>query len=289
MTGEIWYSEKHENKAGITLKVTKTLYSGESEFQKIDVLETEAYGKMLLLDGLVMTTEQDEFFYHEMISHVPMISHPNPEKALVIGGGDGGTVREILKHPSIKEVVLCEVDGMVIDVSRKYFPSIAGMVDDPKVKITVQDGIKYIKEQNKNFDVILIDSTDPLGPGVGLFTEEFYTNVKTALRENGIMVAQTESPIACQKDFKLINNLLKKVFRVVKPYFAPVPTYPGAYWSWTFCSENIIPSIKGDKILINQIEKTAKYYNTEIHNSAFAVPNFVKKLISQENFIENIL
>lgn len=279
MTTDIWYTEKHENKAGITLKVNGILYSGQSEFQKVDVIDTEAYGKMLLLDGLVMTSERDEFFYHEMITHIPMLAHANPENVLVIGGGDGGTVREVLKYPTVKEVVLCEIDQKVIDVSREFLPSIAGKLDDPRVTINVEDAVAYIARQKAKFDVVLVDSTDPLGPGVGLFTEEFYTNVKNSLREGGIVVPQTESPLACQKDFKLINCLLNKVFPVVIPYFAPVPTYPGAYWSWTFCSNGVKPELVNEK-LATELEKTTKYYNKDIHKAVFAVPNYVREILS---------
>ncbi len=278
MATDIWYTEKHENKVGITLKVKDVLYNGESEFQKIDLINTEAFGRMLLLDGLVMTSEKDEFFYHEMITHIPMLSHHNPQSVLVIGGGDGGTVREVLRYQSVKEVVLCEIDKKVIDVSREYLPSIACGLDDPRVQIHIEDAVKYIQGQKNRFDVILIDSTDPLGPGVGLFTEDFYNNVKSALKDGGIVVPQTESPLACQKDFKLINQLLNKVFPVVVPYFAPVPTYPGAYWSWTFCSKEVKPELVNEEFAV-ELEKSTKYYNRDIHRAVFAVPNYVKELL----------
>ncbi len=280
MVLDVWFTEKHEDKQGISLKVSGILYSGQSKFQKIDVIETEAYGRVLLLDGLVMTTEKDEFFYHEMISHIPLLAHPNPERVLIIGGGDGGTIRETLKHPSVKKIELCEIDGDVIDVSKQYLPSIACKMDDPKVETHIKDAVEYIKDKKNCFDAVLIDSTDPLGPGVGLFTEEFYTNVQDSLRENGVMAAQTESPIACRKEFKLINKLLNGVFSVVKPYFAPVPTYPGSYWSWTFCSKVTQPEIYDENTAI-EVEKSTKYYNREIHRAVFAVPNYVKNLITR--------
>jgi len=275
---DVWFTEKHEDKQGISLKVKEILYNGESEFQKIDIIDTEAYGRVLLLDGLVMTTEKDEFFYHEMISHVPLLAHPCPEKVLIIGGGDGGTIREVLKHPSVKEVTLCEIDKAVIDVSREYLPSIACCIDDSRVKIHIEDAVEHIKRKKNSFDAVLIDSTDPLGPGVGLFTEEFYANVRESLRGNGVMAAQTESPVTCQKEFKLINSLLNKVFSVVKPYFAPVPTYPGGNWSWTFCSKGLQPEINNESLAI-EIEKTSKYYNREIYKAVFAVPNYVKNMM----------
>ncbi len=279
MGPDIWFTEKHENKVGFTVKVKNVLYSGQSEYQKIDIIDTDSYGRILLLDDLVMTTEKDEFFYHEMISHIPLLAHGNPEKVLVIGGGDGGTIREVLKHPCVKEIVLCEIDKAVIDVSREYLPSIACCFDNPKVQIVIEDAVKYIENHKNCFDAVLIDSTDPLGPGVGLFTEDFYTNVKNSLRPGGVMSAQTESPIACQKEFKLINSLLNKVFPVVKPYFAPVPTYPGGYWSWTFCSNDVKPTIKNERTAA-ELEKTSKFYNKELYNAVFAIPNYVKELIA---------
>jgi spermidine synthase len=149
---DIWYTEKQKEGFGITIKVKSTLYHNVSEFQTVDIIDTEAFGRMLLLDGLVMTSEKDEFIYHEMISHIPMLNHSNPEQVLVIGGGDGGTIREVLRHPSVKRAVLCEIDGMVIDVSKKYLPSIAGKLDDPKVEIQIRDGIAYISEQKNSLE-----------------------------------------------------------------------------------------------------------------------------------------
>jgi spermidine synthase len=277
----IWYTETYNDNLGLTFKIKGTLHCEQSEFQKVEVIETEAYGKMLLLDGLVMTTEKDEFFYHEMISHIPMLSHANPERVLVVGGGDGGTVREVLKHPSVKEIVLCEIDGAVIEVSKKYLPSIAGKLDDSRVTINVEDAIEYMKRQSKNFDVILIDSTDPMGPGEGLFTEEFYTNVKNALKDGGVMAAQSESPILNQKELGLVSTLLKKVFPIVKTYIAPVPTYPGSFWSWTFCSETVNPLEIKNETNAEVIEKQAKFYNRDIHKSVFALPNFVRNIVKQ--------
>lgn len=276
MALDVWFTEKFEEKQGLSIKVREILYSKQSKFQKIDVIDTYAYGKVLLIDGLVMTTEKDEFYYHEMITHIPLLANANPERVLVIGGGDGGTIREVLKHPSVKEVVLCEIDEMVIDVSKEYLPSIACSFDDPRVKVNIQDAVEYIKGQKNRFDAVLIDSTDPLGPGVGLFTEDFYTNVKNSLREGGVMSAQTESPVISQKEFMLINSILNKVFPVVKPYFAPVPTYPGGTWSWTFCSMGVQPEINNEKTSA-ELEKVSRFYNRDIHKAVFALPNYLKK------------
>ena len=175
---ELWYTEVDKNGFGKSFKVVQTLYKGQSEFQSIDILETSGFGRLLLLDGLVMTTEKDEFVYHEMISHIPLLAHPNPKQVLVIGGGDGGTIREVLKHPSVERAVLCEIDGMVIEASKQWLPTIACALDDPKVEIQVADGAAYVAKHKNTFDVILIDSTDPIGPGARLFNKEFYLSQK---------------------------------------------------------------------------------------------------------------
>ena len=279
---DLKYTELNELGFGVTMETQNVLYSAKTEYQTIDILETQGLGKVLLLDGLVMTTERDEFFYHEMISHIPMNSHPNPERVLVIGGGDGGTVREVLKHDTVKEVVLCEIDGMVIDACKKYLPSIAGMLDDERVNIQVRDGIEYISQQEDAFDIILIDSTDPMGPGEGLFTEEFYSNVNKALKEGGIMSAQSESPFVNQRQMKMMYPLLRKAFPKVNTFLGPIPTYPGGYWSWAFCSNTVEPLSFIAEDRVQKIAKQAKLYNLDIHKAAFALPNFVKKLVGQD-------
>ena len=198
-----YYHEITPNGFGIAIKAGKILFSKQSDFQKVEVFETDStLGRVLTLDDLMMTTEGDEYHYHEMIVHIPMMQHKNPETVLVIGGGDGGTVREVLKHKTVKKVVLCEIDGMVIDACKEFLPTISCGLDDPKVEIKVEDAIEFIKDKKNEYDIVLIDSTDPMGPGEGLFTDEFYTNVKNSLKEGGIMVAQSESPFANKKEIK---------------------------------------------------------------------------------------
>lgn len=266
---------------GVAIERGKTLFKDKSEFQDVEIFESRALGNVLTLDGLMMTTEKDEFFYHEMISHIPMIAHKNPEHVLVIGGGDGGTVREVLKHKSVKSVVMCEIDGMVIEASKKFLPTIACKLDDPKVTVYVEDAIEFIKDKKNCYDVVLIDSTDPMGPGEGLFTEEFYTNVKNSLKEGGIVVPQSESPFANVNEMGKMYKLLRKVFKNVAPYCGPIPTYPGGYWSWAFCSVDVeIPHChkKVDNERADEISKQCKLYNARMQTSVFDVPNFVKDI-----------
>lgn len=265
---------------GIAIKIKEVLFSQQSAFQKVEILDSDStLGKILTLDDLMMTTEGDEQFYHEMISHIPMMNHKSPKSVLVIGGGDGGTVREVLKHDTVERVVLCEIDGMVIDACKKYLPTIAGKLDDPKVEVLVEDAIEYIKDKENEFDIVLIDSTDPMGPGEGLFTEEFYTNVKKSLKKGGIVAAQSESPVVNKEEIKKMYNLLKKVFPITSTFTSPIPTYPGGYWAWAFCSENTKPLSYIDERRCTNITKACKIYNKEYHLARFALPNFLKDLL----------
>ncbi len=265
---------------GIAIKKKEVLFSGQSEFQKVEIFESDSsLGRVLTLDDLMMTTEGDEFHYHEMIAHIPMMHHKNPETVLVIGGGDGGTVREVLKHSSVKKVVLCEIDGMVIDSCKEFLPTIACELDNPKCEILVEDAIEYIKDKENMFDIVLIDSTDPMGPGEGLFTEEFYTNVKRSLKKGGIVAAQSESPVVNKNEIKKMYTLLKKVFPICSTYTSNIPTYPGGYWAWAFCSEEVEPLSYFAEERANEIVKTCKIYNKDYHYARFALPNYLKELL----------
>ncbi len=266
---------------GIAIEKDKDLFSDKSDFQEVDVFHSRAFGNVLTLDGLMMVTERDEFFYHEMIAHIPMLTHENPENILVIGGGDGGTVRELLKHPSVKHIDMVEIDKMVIDASKEFFPTVALELNNPKVDVRVEDAIDFIKDKENIYDVVLIDSTDPIGPGEGLFNEGFYNNVKRALKKGGIVVPQTEGPFAQSENMKKTYALLRKVFKNVAPYAGPMPTYPGGYWSWGFCSNDVeipLDYTKIDEKRAQEISKTCKIYNRKLHSAVFCVPNFVSEL-----------
>lgn len=266
---------------GIAIEKDKDLFSDKSDFQQVDVFSSRAFGNVLTLDGLMMVTERDEFFYHEMIVHIPMLTHNNPENILVIGGGDGGTVRELLKHKSVKHIDMVEIDSMVIEASKKFFPTVSNELNNPKVSVLVKDAIDFIKDKENMYDVVLIDSTDPIGPGEGLFNEGFYNNVKRALKKGGIVVPQTEGPFGQSENMRKTYKLLRKVFKNVAPYTGPMPTYPGGYWSWGFCSDDVeipLDSNKIDKTRADEIQKTCKIYNRELHSAVFMVPNFVKEL-----------
>ncbi|KEO83436.1 polyamine aminopropyltransferase [Tumebacillus flagellatus] len=274
---ELWYTEKQTENYGITAKIEKTLHTEQSEFQRIDLIETNQWGKMLVLDGMVMTTDKDEFVYHEMITHLAMNTHPNPKRVLVVGGGDGGAIREILKYPSIETAVLAEIDGRVIEVSKEYLPEIAGKLEDPRVDVQVVDGIKYIHDNKNSFDVILVDSTEPVGPAVGLFARDFYQGIYEALKEDGIMVAQSESPWFNSELITRVFKDIASIYPVTRYYTASIPTYPSGLWSWTMGSKKYDP-LEVDEAKLIEPENT-KYYHKGMHKTVFTLPKFVGELL----------
>jgi spermidine synthase len=279
---DMWYTEKHSENVGITMKVSKTLFSGKSEFQQLDIVETLEYGRMMLLDGLVMVTERDEFVYHDMIVHPALFTHPDPKQVLVIGGGDGGSIREIMKHPGVERAVLCEIDGLVIDKSVELLPAMASEIDgsNPRVTLHVDDGIAYIREHQDTFDVILVDSTDPIGPAEGLFEEDFYRMVFAALKQDGVMVAQSESPFYHADIQKKMYRNLRAVFPIVEMYQAFIPTYPSGLWSFAFASKHYHPVRDFDRQRAAGRGFATRYYNEDLHLGAFMLPTFARENIA---------
>lgn len=272
---DLWFTERQSADMSLGLRVTETIHSEETDFQGLDVVETAQYGRMLVLDGCVMTTDKDEFVYHEMLAHVGLHTHPNPKKVLVVGGGDGGVIREIIRHPSVEKAVLAEIDGRVIDISKEYFPAISKGLSDPRVDVQVADGIRHVQEHPGEYDVIYIDSTDPIGPAVGLFARDFYQAVYNALKPDGLFVAQTESPFANADLIRNVHQDVRSIFPHTHLYLAFVPTYPTGMWSFTMGSKRYNPL----EPVACRVEDT-KYYTTEVHKAAFALPPFVAKLVS---------
>ncbi len=273
----IWFTEHWTEGVGLTVKASEVKRI-KSKYQEILVLDTPEFGKMLILDGLVQTTERDEFIYHEMLAHPGMVMHPNPERILIIGGGDGGTVREVLKHRSVKEVHLCEIDEEVILVSEKYFPTISEKLRDPKVKIFIEDGNSFIEEKKDFYDLIIMDSSDPVGTSQVLFKKEFYEKVKNSLRKNGIMVAQTESPILQEEYFSKAFSEIRKVFRNVGVYLAYIPTYPSGMWSFTIASDFVdIKDTSQNTARLKELK--TKYFCDSIYACLFSLPKFIQEII----------
>lgn len=275
----MWLTELHEGGAGLTLKIKQVLYSEHSDFQRVDVVDTEVYGKALVLYGSIMMTERDHFIYSEMIAHVPLLAHPNPKNALVIGGGDGGTLTQMVKHPSLERADMVEIDPKVVEVCREYFPELAAGYNDPRATAVFEDGAKYVAETDIKYDVIMADTSDPVGPAEVLFQREFYQNIHDCLSDDGIFVAQSESPFYHLDSVPQIYRNLRAVFPFVRMYTATVPTYPSGIWSFAFCSKQHNPFEHFDSARAAAIPGL-RYYNADIHSAAFALPNYMKELIA---------
>lgn len=273
---EFWFTEMQTKNLAISCRTKEIIHSEKTPFQKLAVIDTLEFGRMLVLDNVIQTTINDEFVYHEMIAHVPLNTHVNPLRALVIGGGDGGTVREIVKHPSIEKVVLCEIDEEVITTAKKHLPEISAALGHPKVEIAVEDGIKHVKEKKGIYDVIIIDSTDPVGPAEGLFSAAFYRDIAVALKEDGLFAAQTESPFFNKDLIRRIFKDVSGIFPVARLFLANVPTYPGGLWSFTIGSKKYDP-LNIDPAGIKDFG--TRYYSPGVHRAAFTLPPFVAELL----------
>lgn len=278
---ELWFTEKHTPNVNFSIKVDRQLYCSKSEFQRIDIFESKEFGRFLTLDGYMMLTEKDEFIYHEMITHVPMCVNPDAKRVLVIGGGDGGTVRELLRYPTIESVDLVEIDALVVEACREYLPQTAGCLGDSRIHIYYEDGLKFIRHCENEYDLIIVDSTDPFGPGEGLFTREFYGNCYKALRETGIMVNQHESPFY-QEDAYAMQRAHKRIvesFPISRVYQAHIPTYPSGHWLFGFASKKHHPVRGVDWARWNSLGLKTRYYNTQLHAGSFALPNYVEEMM----------
>lgn len=276
-----WFTEAFEQRTAFSVRYSRKLYEKVSSFQKIEIFETETMGRVLILDGCFMVTQKDSFVYHEMLVHPAMLTLDKVAKVLVIGGGDGGAVTEVVKYPQVQSVVLCEIDPMVVDASKEFFPDISQGLKDPRVSVVNEDGAAFVRKFANEFDLILVDSTDPVGPGQVLFETGFYQSVRISLRQGGAAVFQTESPFFMADVFRSAVGNLRGVFCPPNaiPYLAAIPSYPSGLWSFTFCRNHGCPSpleiCWPSKLLAPNLE----YYNPEIHSSCFALPGFVKRLL----------
>lgn len=282
---DIWFTERGNDIALSLRHKGDRLFNGQSPFQKVEIYDTMAYGRMLTLDGMVMTSERDEYVYHEMITHIPMQVLKDAKRALVIGGGDGGAVRELLRYPQLEEVVMVEIDGMVIDASKEFLPEIAAEFDNPRLSLHVADGIQYVKDSaDGSFDLVIVDSTDPVGPAEGLFSPEFYGNVHRILSAQGVMITQSESPRFNAKVFQEIFACYREIFGQDKVhcYFAAIPTYPTGTWSFSFSSKGELHPLEGfDAVAAEAFSEQhgLQYYNADIHRAAFALPGYVRNML----------
>ena len=278
---ELWYTEEHSEDVRFSIRVDKQLYSAKSTFQRIDVFESEEFGRFLTLDGLMMLTEKDEFIYHDMIVHVPMASNPGIKKVLVIGAGDGGTVRELTRYPSIEKIDMVEIDKMVVDACLEFMPQTSLKLSDPRVTIYYEDGLKFVRDKVDMYDLIIVDSTDPFGPGEGLFTKEFYGSCYKALTGEGILVNQHECPYyeSYAMSMKRAHKRIREFFPITRVYQAHIPTYPSGHWLFGFASKKKDPIKDLDESAWNKLGLKTKYYNTDLHKGCFALPTYVKELL----------
>ncbi len=275
----MWFEEVHDNFFKQALKVEEKLFSTKSQYQEIEVYKSEQFGNILVIDGNGMLCDKDQFIYHEMIAHVPICTHKEPKKVLVIGGGDGGSAKEVLRHSEIK-VDMVEIDKEVVEVSKKFFPDI-GDWDNPRLNLIIGDGIEFVKEcEDKTYDIVLVDSTDPKGPAEGLFNKEFYKNVYRILKDDGIVVAQGESWWIDFPLHKKIMEVIGSFFKIVMPYRFEMYVYPGCNWNFILGSKHYHPT--ADIILQRaDLIDGLRYYNSDLHKASFILPNYVKKSLGK--------
>ncbi|MBE8215532.1 MAG: polyamine aminopropyltransferase [Endozoicomonadaceae bacterium] len=281
MASNVWIEEVFQDIVGARFKVNKILFSGTSAYQTVDIVETVGHGRALLNDGCMMLTERDEYVYHEMIAHPPLFVHPNPKNVLIIGGGDGGTAREVIKHPSVERCVVVEIDNMVVQACQEYLPKTAQAFSDPKVQLHIADGVEFINQTTDQFDVILIDSTDPIGPSKPLFGLDFYRAVFQRLTPDGIVVSQGESPWYCQEVQIHLLSILKELFQYTSIYNFNNLSYPGGLWSFTFASPRRHPWQHFDHTRYESLALNLQYYNDNIHHAAFALPTFMNRSLNK--------
>jgi len=275
---DIWFTEYQTRHLRLGLSITKVLANIQTPFQHLLVVETDQYGKLMALDGAIQVTERDEFTYHEMLAHVVLTAHPNPRRVLIVGGGDGGSAREAVKHPTVEEVVLVDIDQEVIKASKQFFPSLSVGLEDPRVTVLTMDALEYVRNKKGEFDVAIVDSTDPVEFAEGLFREPFYRDVHRALTDEGLIAAQTESPFT-DPDILTGSALeMKKVFPIVKAYWGAMPTYPTGMWTYLAGSKVHDPVDPRSTLPI-----TTRYYSEQIHRASFVLPPFVEELLSERD------
>ncbi|MGI6077567.1 MAG: polyamine aminopropyltransferase [Fastidiosipilaceae bacterium] len=279
---ELWFTETHSPGVRFSMKVTREIVRHQSDYQSICILDTEEFGRVLIMDDYLMLTEKDEPFYHEMITHVGMAVNPAITDVLVIGAGDGGTIRELTRYPGIRHIDLVEIDEDVISLCKAYLPQTACKLDDPRVHLRVEDGVKFVRQCENRYQLIIVDSTDPFGPGEGLFTREFYGNCFNALTADGIMLNQHESTFYDEYSDEMtrVHRTISDLFPIAMVYQSHIPTYPSGHWLFGFASKGFHPidDLKADTW--NALKLKTHYYNTDLHRGAFALPNYVKEQLN---------
>ncbi len=279
----LWFTEQHTAGAGFSFKVEEQLLSRRSEYQLIEVFQTREFGKVLVMDGCIMLSEKDQFIYHEMLVHVPLAVHPKVREVLVVGGGDGGILTELTRYPEIEQIDLVEIDEAVVDVAQSFFPELSRGFEDPRVRIHFADGLRYVRQSERSYDLIIVDSTDPFGPGESLFTKEFYGNCLARLTPEGILVNQHESPYYREnaREVSLIYAKTSALFPIVRCYQAHIPMYPSGHWLFGFISRHYDPLRDHDPARWEARGLKTLYYNSDLHQGCFALPNYVLDLFTR--------
>ncbi|NLW90160.1 MAG: polyamine aminopropyltransferase [Syntrophomonadaceae bacterium] len=275
---DLWLHEKNTEGYGVKWRITEVLHSEKTPYQELAVVDTLEWGRALLLDGAIQITEKDEFIYHEMISHIAMNSHPNPQRVLIIGGGDGGVLRELCRHRRLQVVDMVEIDARVVENSKRFFPAVASAFSDSRLNLYFEDGLAFVKNVQDKYDVVIVDSCDPVGPAVELFSETFYRDLYNILNDDGIAVVQSESPVFYQQTFVSTHSHLASVFPIVRVYLAPVPTYVSGPWSFTAGSKKYEPAQLAEN---HENFADLKYYDKNVHSAAFALPKYINNLITK--------
>ncbi|UWE04621.1 polyamine aminopropyltransferase [Laceyella sacchari] len=267
---DLWLVEDERENMKISYRIKDVIFSSQSEFQHVMILDSYDFGRMLVLDGVVQTTSLDGHIYNEMITHIPLSIHPNPERVLIIGGGDCGAAREVAKYDGVKHIDMVEIDEMVVKVCKEHLPAVSGNLADPRVHFIYADGMVHVKEMKNHYDVIIVDSSDPIGPAKQLFEYDFYRNIHDALKEDGLMVCQSQSPLFHREIMEQTVKHIKQLFPIHKIYTATVPTYPGGFWSFTLGSK------KHQALPEKPFDKKTKYVNDAILRTCFELPEFLR-------------
>jgi spermidine synthase len=281
LVSEGWFYEDNQNTSRLGIRIDEHLHHEDSPFQKIDVYRSPFFGRFLTLDDLIMFTERDEFVYHEMLVHIPLCSIEDPRRVLIVGGGDCGCAREVLRHPSVEEIVQCDIDERVTRVCEEHFDWVAPVLADPRMHAVFADGVEYVKDHRDTFDLIIVDSTDPIGPAVGLFQASFFEAVARALRPGGVLANQCESPLWSVDLVARISAQLRRVFPLVHHYWGAIPTYPSGSWSWGYSSRDRRPDDHFDHGRAERIEAECRYWSSEIQRGSFALPRFLRQALDQ--------
>jgi spermidine synthase len=269
--GEQYFAEMARRGFQQRFQLRATLWEGQSPFQHVQIVDTVSFGRALVLDDALQTTEADEFLYHEPLAQIPLLAHPHPRRVLIVGGGDGGALRHALMHDTVERVVQVEIDELVVTACQRWLPGIAaGALQRPRAKLVIGDGLAYLRDVSEPFDVILVDSTDPVGPAEGLISEEFYRLAAGALSHNGIFAMQTGSPLLMRDELDAAASRIRGVFPIVGTYLGHVPSYPGVLWSWTAGSMTLDPSVPR-----RSAPRGLRYYTPDVHRAAFALPAYL--------------